>query len=219
MKTRTFKDGDGDLGIDEGNPTFSSYPFHPINYFLELDGDTTKISTEKVYKNVPPLIKINKGQSGKLISVRTRNKPGYENLPAYNCYNYNFDSVYVSKENKSIFDESYYLKDSLVSSTDPTIYILLDTFYIENNPNHYNITVQFETKNSPGTDPQYSPFDWRKEYCTTFDGRFPVLTETKVPLEGSLKYAMPSSGFVDLFSGETLHLIIQIKDRALNLSQ
>jgi len=219
----TFKDGDGDLGFDGSNPYSSSYPYHPIDYFLEKDGELTKVATEKVYDNLPPLLRIEAGQSGKLVSVRTRNKPEYSDLPAYvlpySCSAYNYDTVYISAVNKSTFDKSYNIIDSLVSSNpaNPKIYILLDTFYYEYNPNHYNITVQFETKNS---DNSYSVFDWREEFCSTYDGRFPVLTENKkVPLDGTLRYSMTSTGFVSLFGGKTLRLKVQIKDRALHPSK
>ena len=219
-----FKDGDGDLGINEQDPTFVSYPFHPIDYFLAKDRELIKVSTEKVYDDLPPLIKVDAGQSGKLVTVRTRNNPDYGNLPEYNLYpcisyNYDYDSIYVSEENKSIFDNSYSIIDTITSSNpaNPSIYILLDTFYYETNLNHYNITVQFETKNSDGS---YSEFDWQKEYCTTFDGRFPVLTENnKVPLEGTLRYDMKSKGFIAEFGGKTIRLKVQIKDRALHLSK
>ena len=218
----TFKDGDGDLGFDGSNPLYSSYPFHPIDYYLEKNGELTKVATEKVYDNVPPLLKIDDGQSGKLVSVRTRNKPGYGNLPEYvlpySCSAYNYDTVYVTSFDKSIFDKSYNIVDSLVSSNpnDPKIYLLLDTLYYTYNPNHYNITVEFGTKNSDGS---YTEFDWREEFCSNYDGRFPVLTENKVPLDGTLRYSMISTGFLSLFGGKTLRLKVQIKDKALHLSQ
>ncbi len=216
--TLTFKDGDGDLGLDGSNPYSSSYPFHPIDYYLEKDGQLTKVATEKVYDNVPPLLKIDAGQSGKLVSVRTRNKPGYGNLPEYvlpySCSSYNYDTVYIKSLNKSIFDKSYNIVDSVVGS-DSKIYLLLDTLYYTYNPNHFNITVQFETKNSDGS---YTEFDWREEFCTTYDGRFTVLAENKLPLDGTLQYAMTSTGFLNLFGGKTLRLKVQIKDRARHVS-
>lgn len=217
--TITFKDGDGDLGIDEDIPFFSSYPYHPINYFLAKDGQLLTISTIKPFEDIPPIFKVDNNQSGKLVSVRTRNEPGYGALPDYNCYAYTFDSVYVQEADKDIFDASYSLwKVIQETPSHPTIYHLLDTFYIEKNTNHFNITVGFEIKNSDGT---YDPVDWEEQIpnCESiiFDGRFPVLTESKVPLEGSLRYTMQSSGFL-IFFGRTLRLKIQIKDRALHLS-
>ncbi len=217
--TISFKDGDGDLGIDEDIPFFSSYPYHPINYFLAKDGQLLTISTIKPYEDVPPIFKVDNNQSGKLVSVRTRNEPGYGALPDYNCYAYTFDSVYVQEADKDIFDASYSLwKVIQETPSHPTIYHLLDTFYIEKNTNHFNITVDFQIKNSDLT---YTDFDWEKETCDPigFDGRFPVLTESKVPLEGTLRYSMESFGLSATFQGRTLRLKVKIKDRALNESK
>ncbi len=213
-----FKDGDGDLGIDPQNPDFSSYPYHPIDYFLEKDGELIKVATENRYDDVPPIIKIDAGQSGKLITNRTREQPGYQDLPVFNCYDYNYDSIYVSKADKNIFDGSYFLKSIIPStSTRPEIYFLLDTFYIKPNLIHHNITIHFETKNTNGT---YTEVDLNKAFCGAeiFDGRFPVLSENKAPLDGTLRYGMASTGFLGLFGGKTIRLKIQIRDRALHES-
>ena len=70
----------------------------------------------------------------------------------------------------------------------------------------------------------YDEFDWRREFgqfsCITFDGRYPPLNseDFERPLAGSLSYSMISSGFLPLFGNDTLQLRIQIKDRALNIS-
>ncbi len=215
-----FKDGDGDLGIDPQNANFTSYPFHPINYYLAKDGDTLKISTKKVYEDLPPLINIEAGQSGKLVTVRTRNESAYSFLPSFNpgpfpcqTYHYDRDTIYVREEHKFIFDASYNIIDTLIGN--PNIYKILDTVYYDVNPKHYNISVVFETKNADGS---YTEYDWRKELCTDFNSRFPVLAETKVPLDGTLRYGMKSTGFVSLFGGKTLRLKVQIKDKALHLS-
>ncbi|HMP99207.1 MAG TPA: hypothetical protein PKC24_05450, partial [Cyclobacteriaceae bacterium] len=92
------------------------------------------------------------------------------------------------------------------------------TVYYELNPDHYNIFVEYYTKNPNGS---FSLFDWRTELCgTTFDGRFPLLKDQDraSPLEGRLRYAMTSIGFRQLFSLSTLKLRITIQDRALNQS-
>ncbi|MEO7992118.1 MAG: hypothetical protein ABI663_21375 [Chryseolinea sp.] len=217
--TITFKDGDGDLGVDGDNTKYSDYPFHPINYFLAKNGELLTISTFKPFEDIPAIFKVDNGQSGKLASIRTRNETGYEDLPEFNCYNYTYDSVYVQEADKDIFDNSYYLKKIIpeVQGVHPTIYHLLDTFYIEKNTNHYNITLDFQIRNSNGT---YTDYDLEKETCDPvgFDGRFPILTESKVPLEGTLRYSMESSGLSIAFQGKTLRLKVQIKDRALHLS-
>ncbi len=97
---------------------------------------------------------------------------------------------------------------------------ILDTVYIEINQNSFNIEIDFFLKR----DGAYEEFDWRREFgpfnCITFDGRYPPLNseDFERPLAGSLSYSMISSGFLPLFGNDTLQLRIQIKDRALNIS-
>lgn len=95
-----------------------------------------------------------------------------------------------------------------------------DTLYFELNENHYNIFVDFLVKQPDGS---FEEFDWREEFCTTYDGRFPILAKEKdlskaTPLEGTLRYAMLSTGFKFQFSIKTLKLRVQIQDRLLNKS-
>lgn len=95
-----------------------------------------------------------------------------------------------------------------------------DTVYFELNPDHYNIYVDFLVKQNDGS---FQEFDWLTEYCTTYDGRFPILAKNKdlslkTPLEGTLRYAMLSTGFKILFSIKTLKLRVQIQDRLLHKS-
>ena len=107
-----------------------------------------------------------------------------------------------------------------VTDLDVTGDEIADTVYVEINQNSFNIEVDFFLKQ----DGQYEEFDWRREFgqfsCITFDGRYPPLNsaEFERPLAGSLSYTMLSSGFLPLFGNDTLQLQIQIKDRALNIS-
>lgn len=128
-----------------------------------------------------------------------RTNPNYSSLPAftqpYNCINWEVKTV-NSK---------------------------LDTFYIELNPNHYNIFVRFFTKNNNGT---FKEFDWQKEFpypnCgIPFHGRFPILSKDisrKAPLDGTIRYGMASTGFLILFSIKTLKLEVVIQDRSFHKS-
>lgn len=95
-----------------------------------------------------------------------------------------------------------------------------DTIYFELNEDHYNIFIDFLVKQNDGS---FQEFDWRTEFCTTYDGRFPVLAKNQDlsqanPVEGTLRYAMLSTGFKLQFSIKTLKLRIQIQDRLLNKS-
>ncbi|MFZ1806019.1 MAG: hypothetical protein WAU36_02290 [Cyclobacteriaceae bacterium] len=97
---------------------------------------------------------------------------------------------------------------------------VIDTVYFELNPDHYNIFLDFLVKQNDGS---FQEFDWRTEFCSTYDGRFPILAKNSDlslnnPVEGTLRYAMLSTGFKLQFSIKTLKLRIQIQDRVLNKS-
>ena len=86
-----------------------------------------------------------------------------------------------------------------------------------------NIFVDFYVGNGTG----FKRFDWVTEFATyptcgiTFDGRFPVLSKDlsqKTPLDGTIRYAMTSTGFLILFGNKPLKLGITIQDRALHRS-
>lgn len=191
-----FRDGDGDLGLGSTDIT-GKY----AEIFYPLDKDN------------------------KLITIRTREKVGYDTLPAFttpfNCLVYLYDSVYVPESDKGVFDKTYNLVDSF-NTLSGKVYVLLDTFYIRRNADFYNITVDFMVKNPSGV---FERFNWETVYpypsCgETFNGRFPVLADRnkRNTLEGELKYSMKSVGFVPLLKTKTMKLRIQIKDRELNKS-
>ena len=104
----------------------------------------------------------------------------------------------------------------------PTIddVLIEDTVYVQLNPNHNNIEIDFLLKRGSS----YEEFDFRREFgplsCQSFDGRFPILNseEFERPLEGTLEYSMVSSGFLPLFGNDTVQLQVLIRDRALNQS-
>lgn len=187
-----FKDGDGDLGLAD---EFLNPPFNPENYFLDNDN--------------------------KLISIRTRKKPGFEDLPPYEfpytCINYTNTDQIIYFRSDFVDKKTYNVVDS-IKENQILYYGVKDTIYFKLNENHHNIKVEFFVKEG-GT---FSKFDWITAFppqCgETFDGRFPVLSTATKPLEGTIKYSMESIGFLPLFSIKTLKLRISIKDRALNTS-
>lgn len=137
---------------------------------------------------------------GSLITYKTkRTDPDYDSLPAfvkpYNCVNWEITTINQQ----------------------------LDTFYIQLNPNHYNIFVKYFIKNLDGS---FKEFDWQKEFTypncgIPFDGRFPVLSKDlnqNSALDGRIRYGMASTGFLILFSIKTLKLGITIQDRRLHKS-
>jgi len=92
-----------------------------------------------------------------------------------------------------------------------------DTLWVSENPDHYNIFVDFFIKRGGN----YTEFDWSAPpFFTTFDGRFPRMLEEERPrsIEGQIRYSMLSLGWNNIFRTDTVRLEIQIQDRALNRS-
>jgi hypothetical protein len=230
-----FKDGDGDLGLSTQD---LDSPVHVTNFFTGTNGQLTTIasaifdlsnlryaSNSKSPKSASYVLQYIPKNTGKLISSKDIGNPQYGMLPPFEapystCTNslkaYLTDTVFVERPFKYALDPST-IVDSLRRANGPIVlYAVLASWYIESNDRNYNITVQFQVKNS--TDTGFHDFDWRKEYCTTFDGRFPVLADKHRPIEGTLRYGMTSTGFLTLFRVSTLRLRIQIQDRNFNKS-
>jgi hypothetical protein len=94
----------------------------------------------------------------------------------------------------------------------------VDTLYFKLNPNHYNFFVDFLIQQNDGS---YVEYDFRKELCTTYDGRMPILSKDigqQTPLEGTIRYAMVGTGFKLVFGNRALKLRVQARDRAMNKS-
>lgn len=226
-----FKDGDGDLGLDPQDPFYYADPYNYGDFFqINKTGGFNTIQTlpgqlTTQVNNIPTtiivdLLDIPNPADGKLVFPRTRNNPSYSTLPMFSCADYEPKDFVIEGVDADVLDQFSTIKDTVFDQGRPYL-LVFDTLYFEPNPNHYNITVDFLVKtdpNNPVPDLRFTEFDWRKEFCTTFDGRFPVLSTSSSALDGNLKYAMESRGFKILFGGKTLKLRIQIKDRSLNES-
>lgn len=192
-----FKDGDGDIGFSDAD--------------LQVSESTAKYA-ERIYIDksgqrwaIDDLLKLsqstNQGDKtfyASLLKFSSRKTAPFDTLPAftkpYDCINWAI------------------LQNTAVSPAKT-----IDTLYFQLNANHYNIFVDF-LENSSGT---FKEYDFRKELCTTFDGRLPILSKDisqENPLEGTIRYAMAGSGFKLVFGSKTMKLRIQIQDRALNKS-
>lgn len=235
-----FQDGNGDLGINKITTNRGDLidnvndPFHDSNFYLSDGGISLKeIGTETFYTDtfqnniaelVPLKIFTTRGQSGKLVSKK--NQAGYSDLPSFDastkeCQNFTLLSYFVFISDWDIIDQSYAIKDTLRDAFGNDFIHLRDTLYFQHNPNHYTIEVDFYVKEPghPKADATgFREYDWREEFCTTFDGRFPQLSDSSTPLDGILTYNMGSTGFKTIFSVKTLKLKISVKDRLLNRS-
>lgn len=194
---------------------------------------------------VPLQVLSRRNNSGKLITYR--NYANYSNLPPFDnakreCLDYTIRDVFIFLQNLNqsgqsdpydlrnyygfsgdgqIVDERYPIKDTIVDAFRNQFLHLKDTLYFEFNPNHYSIEVDFFIKepNHPNADATgFREYNWRTEFCTTYDGRFPQLNDSSSPLDGILTYNMTSTGFKTIFSVKTIKLKISIKDRQLNRS-
>jgi hypothetical protein len=232
-----FKDGDGDLGIDGENPEFITFPYNNTNYFLENNGvfDTLHTTSASSATEQYDIIDIPDPTKGKLVTFRTRKNPLYSSkLPqTYHCSSYEIladkpapnkpvtgRKLLIEKADYPALDSRVKIIDTLAGPT-TDYYQIKDTAYFALNPNHYNIEIDFLVKDATSNHPDhpgYTEFDWFKGFCQTFDGRFPFLTDNENSLEGTLTYAMISTGFLPSFSIKTLKLRIQIKDRLLHRS-
>src|SRR5690606_34312586 len=129
-------------------------PYHHLDYFLEgPDGSIIRIPTHFKMENLPAVFLKTNGHTGKLVTIRTRQKTGFEYLPPYEapfiCKHYtgiaytpapdksfedyiNTNFIVISEEDKSIIDDTYHIIDTIELSTSKA-YVLTDTLYHEPN--------------------------------------------------------------------------------------
>ncbi|HMG90778.1 MAG TPA: hypothetical protein VK589_11990 [Chryseolinea sp.] len=213
--TLSFSDGNGDLGL---SPSDIEPPYHDLNYYLADGGDITPLKKRTVRNDLPQFVEVPPNARGKLVTVRTPEEPLYKDVvPSYvdphtSCTYYTYTDVYVEETDSHIFDNTYNYK-VLSYPNRANVYMLTDTFYYKRNPTYTNIDVEFWVNDGSG----FRLFDWEKEFCTiSFSQRFPVLSDKQGPLEGSLEYAMATSGMKTVFGNKILKLKVRIRDRDLN---
>ncbi|UXX78879.1 hypothetical protein N7E81_16100 [Reichenbachiella carrageenanivorans] len=199
-----FQDGDGDLGL-EGYENGS--PYQDYNFYLDYDS----IPITYNQTNIKYPIRIYDPVKDKLTIVGSQ-----DIRPSYDCINY--DILYMDYINKE-----YLAPGTNPDDVDPNIYDL-DTIFLERNRYRNNIEVKYYRKR--GTN-NYEEIDWRyltSEYgCgISFDGRFPILDAEQMndsgSLEGTIRYAMVSTGFRTVLRKDTFNIKFQIIDRSLHIS-
>lgn len=199
-----FQDGDGDLGI-EGNEDFA--PFHDFDLILDNDQNFVTIGQENLelplFRFTPGL-----GITGQFSAT--------DNRPSFDCSSY--DTLYIKNDRSEVFPPG-----TPFEQIDLTEFYR-DTVYIARNPFKNNIEVRFFRKR--GAD-NYEEIDWR--YLTSpfgcgisFDGRFPILdpesASNSSSLEGTIRYAMVSTGFRTVLRKDTFNIQFRVFDRNLNES-
>lgn len=215
-----FRDGDGDMGFDGLNRQHVSDPYHPNFYYLEGPGSTIiKHPTDQVVVSAPdpipsslPVLK-DLGNTGKLVRLRTRNKTGFGYLPPLNsgdlgCRNYRIEYLIIPHTLSDAVDSTY----NIVARSSRGDVIVQDTLYYTPNRNHFNLRVRFYQR----VGSSLQEYSWEQNFCTTFNSRYPILSETGGPTEGTMKYKMTSIGFLTVFGVRPIALDVIVSDRALN---
>lgn len=199
-----FEDGDGDLGI-EGDELFP--PFHDFDIVIDNNDRIVTFGQEDV--DLPLYLFIpNPVNPGKVFFSDTDNRPDFD------CGNY--DTLYINAEKDTYIPPGVSFSDIDLDEFQK------DTVYISRNPYKSNIIVKFFRKRANG---EYEEIDWR--YLTSqygcgisFDGRFPILDLESAAdgssLEGTIRYAMVSTGFRTVLRKDTFNIQFQIIDRGLH---
>jgi hypothetical protein len=215
--TIDIQDGDFDLGLDHSE---LDSPYHSFDFFVDNNGARTRVIPTNHLDH--PYFFINTDLPGKLVTFNYQNQSG---TPLqYNCEDFIYSDVLVNSE-------SLIANPSTIGEDFSDVYFHVhDTFFVERNPSHYNIEVDFLIEQNDGS---FSEFDWMHEYCTSFDGRFPYvetlgggktvdlgpfLIKRHSKAKATLTFSMVSLGYVPLFGGKELKLRVMIRDRALNSS-
>lgn len=209
----SFKDGDGDLGLEVSETGCSLGGDNNLICFQNTVHELYQNSQSGEYGVIntgSPCTGTSKCYNSKFVILKPdrtpityedkRTNPAYASLPAmvkpFNCINW----------------------ERVPSGATPT-----DTIFVMRNPDHNNFEIDFLVKNPDGI--TFTEFDFTKEYdfpnCgISFDGRFPILYSDRPgsPLEGVIRFRIGSPFLKTQFSLKTLKFRIQIKDRALNKS-
>ena len=201
-----FKDGDGNLGL---SPNETAPPFNDRWYYFKTTPDTARalsMCKEYVKNHQNKCFKFDLTQVQHYVNYDDRAQAPYDTLKdfvkPYNCINWDVVRDATGK--------------------------VVEQVYFTLNPHYSNIFVEFQTKTGgPNDASAYVPFSW-SDFLTYpscevqgFNGRFPLLQEpgtTGSPLEGEIRYSMPSPFFKIIFGSKTLRLKVFIEDRALNKS-
>ncbi|MBX2965994.1 MAG: hypothetical protein KF845_07600 [Cyclobacteriaceae bacterium] len=219
-----FRDGDGDMGLNE---SYRDEPYHEQTFYLEntVDGKVEPIGTVQMQVSATglpsslPMIHVS-NPIGKLVTNRSRDN-GFGFLPAFSsadlgCRNYELRELLISPASKNVIDTSTFnVIGTLRDQSGAEYYVIRDTLYFTRNLDFYNIRVRFY-QSTAGPGGPFTEYSWEDELCQTFNGRFPILANGSGPLEGTIRYAMPSAGFLPIFSIKDLQLDIIVKDRARN---
>jgi hypothetical protein len=223
-----FKDGDGDLGLDQNALADRSAPYNDVvNFQTNAAGAKIPILGEELTVTVDGktttynLLKPASSSAGSLLyySVVERN-PLYSDLPIFvdrGCPDYQRDVFAIREEDQDILLGDYsVIQKTIASSTNPSEKYLLvyDTLYQTHNANFYNIDVDILLEQNDGT---YQAIDL-STLCSTLNGRFPILGDSHSAVEGNLQYNINSSFIPLIIGSHPFKIKMKIRDRLLHVS-
>jgi hypothetical protein len=211
-----FRDGDGDLGFDYGNPLHSVAPYQFANFF-QTDGsgglNPVEVSSLVLTDNsnnttrVIDYINVSDPSQGTLALFSSKRTAAYASLPEYSCSDYVFREFIVPVSDGAVLGPT----TTYIDTVDGQYIYVRDSLYHKSNPNHYNIEVDLLIKVG-------NSYDTVDLDCSTLDGRFPILSDNDNPLEGTLDYSINSVALEALLDGLTFKFVVRIRDRALHIS-
>ena len=221
-----FTDGIFDFGL---NPDELAPPYHPLNFFVSDNGQTTSIAGEPILSSSPPsfiLLQPPATQTGTFVTFEKLRKQNPSQTYVCGKFTSQYERIGLKvADNKFVYNSSRITET--VSTSLGQVLILGDSFLIERNRNHYNLIVDYLAEQPDGS---FQVFDWQKEFCLPgYHGRVPMIgkgvtkfgpfrTQALSDQRALVHYGMASSGFRRLFGGKRLKIRFSIIDRSLNES-
>jgi hypothetical protein len=211
-----FRDGDGDLGFDYGNPQHSLPPYQFADFFqTDASGGLTPVEISSLVlvdnstniTRVVDFFDVADPDKGTLALFSSKRTAAYASLPEYSCSDYVFREFLVPVSDGTLLGPT----TTYIDTIDGKYIYVKDSLYHKSNPNHYNIEVDLLVKVG-------NSFDTVNLECSTLDGRFPILSDNENPLEGTLDYSINSVGLEALLEDLTFKFVVRIRDRALHVS-
>lgn len=198
--TFDFQDGDGDIGMDNNDPRFFGPPYHSFNLILDNDGNVVEIGDTSIAFPIYSYESVIIDNQLRIVDRVGEYATSDFAFPTYNCRDYIF------------------ISDTQADSLDPD---KTDTVLIQQNIYSNNIILDFYRKRNGQYENITKEFSVAQPQCPeTFDARFPVFDPGNIgrSLEGSISYALLSSGFKSVFLNDSIKIEFYIFDQALNQS-
>lgn len=224
--TFEFTDGDFDFGL---TPDDDTAPYHAYDFFVSDNNSQARIaSTTELFSPQTAdhflFVQPSSAQTGKLLTFEQLKKQN--KTLEFSCAEFTTQSVGVKTSDlERIFNTSRIV--NTVSSSVGEIFILKDSFRVEQNKFHYNIHVTYFVEQANGS---FEEIAFEKEFCHPgFNGRIPEIfgmngstgqfdVKTLSNHKMRVSYNMPSVAFRPVYGGKRMKLRVSIIDRSLNES-